>query len=421
MKILKSSLWLLICLVSCKSLLAQDSLTYEVLKPLTYSFQIKDGVLSGPGASFLGAEIRKAQYTMLGEYHGSKRISELTEALIPVMDSAGYKTMVLEVGPASAKLLNDAIKQPEQTTQVLHQLNDKYALVEEDGYVNTPIPFFSNIEDAAFLTRAKERDWNVLGIDQEFIYGFAMLLDEMYKNLSAASQSKHKQIYEAASDSMKIYYQDDFKDKRRFAKAVTASTTIDEFLTKMSSTASNLPIIDAFKKSLHIYHLYATRQWFENNSTRIKYMKAMLHKGLTDSAFDLQKDKLFIKMGGIHLARGFSNLSLYEVGNTLSELAAYYGNSTLNISFGSRFYMENDTLVDELQSTSRYAKRYKDLNQMGKADEWVVIDLRPLIKGYYYRPRKYLFNKWIAENVQQYDLLIIPKTEMDPTPNYSSQ
>ena len=123
-------------------------------------------------------------------------------------------------------------------------------------------------------------------------------------------------------------------------------------------------------------------------------------------------------MGGYHLSRGFSPLALYEVGNTLSELAAYHGNESLNIGFSSRFFLSDWTLQDYLQSDRPYHKRYKDLIQMGKKNEWVVIDLRPLIKGHYYHPVKYRFNKYVEDLVKRYDLLIIPKQDRHPTPNY---
>ena len=92
-------------------------MTIEQLLPLTKPFDIQQGELTGEGASFLKNVMSKAQYTMLGEYHGSFRISEFTKAIVPYLDSQGYKTMILEVGPITGNLLNaehnDHIQKPQ--------------------------------------------------------------------------------------------------------------------------------------------------------------------------------------------------------------------------------------------------------------------------------------------------------------------
>ncbi|MEM1320743.1 MAG: hypothetical protein AAGG75_10840 [Bacteroidota bacterium] len=400
------------------NLKAQDSLTFAQLEPLTYSFNIENGKMTGEGATFLTEELSKAQFTMLGEYHGSKRISEFTEALIPLLDQAQYKTMVLEVGPITGELLNTM---DVETEEALKEVHEKYMLKEEDGYVNTPFPFFDHTEDAAFLTAAKKRGWQILGIDQEFYHSTVMLADKMYENLSDNLKGQHKALHQEVVDSLNLYYVNDLKEIRKFSIVVQHSPLIKTFLDKMSATQSeNAAIAEAFRASINIYYLYATRQWFENNQTRIKYMKKQLREGLAKKNFNIHEDKLLIKMGGYHLSKGFSPLGLYEVGNTLNELAEFNGHTSLNIAFSNRFYMENDTLVDVLVSGNKYQKRYKDFDQMGKKEEWVVIDLRPMVKGHYYRPVKYKFNKYIESFVKRYDLVVIPKTEMDPTPVYKT-
>lgn len=68
---------------------SQDSLTIAQLEPITYAFNIEKGVLTGEGAEFLIKEMSISQYVMIGEYHGSYRISEFTSSIIPIFDSLG--------------------------------------------------------------------------------------------------------------------------------------------------------------------------------------------------------------------------------------------------------------------------------------------------------------------------------------------
>lgn len=395
----------------------QDSLSIKQLAPITYTFNIENGVLKGKGAKFLIKEMTQAQFTMIGEYHGSMRISEFTKSIIPILDSVGYKTMVLEVGPISGQILNglnlDAQKE-------LRKINEKY-LIPEKNDTNLPIPFFENIEDAAFLVESKQYNWNVIGIDQEFMFGYKMLIDLTYDNLPNIKKSSYKEIFKQTSDSLTNYYKRYVEDNANLFEYIKSSKVLNEYFTKVSSEPKNIEIIKALKASNEIYWLFKNKQWFENNSTRVNYMKEQLRRQLTSNNFDLSKDKLLIKMGGFHLSKGFSPLRLYEVGNTLNEISEYYGNKSLNITFSSRYYVENNEVFDILNSDNEYFKNFRDLNQMGKENEWVVIDLRPLIKGHFYNPIKYKFNEHIEDLIKRYDLLIIPKTEISPIPNYRKE
>ncbi len=72
---MKLPLYLLLTLVSL-SIIGQDSTDLSYHKLDAYTFNIIDGQMFGNGATFLKAEMSKAQFTLFGEYHGSARISE---------------------------------------------------------------------------------------------------------------------------------------------------------------------------------------------------------------------------------------------------------------------------------------------------------------------------------------------------------
>lgn len=394
---------------------AQDSLTVAQLEPITYTFNVADGQLTGKGKTFLDQELANAQFTMIGEYHGSKRISEFTNAIIPVLNKNDYKAMALEVGPIVGRILN-SIKGDAATD--IKSIHNKYLTKESDEDIYTSFPFFDNKEDAAFLQTAKDYSWTVFGIDQEYYDSYVMLAEKMYNNLSKQAQKTHIELYNKTVSKLKQFYKDDLEDKQNLHVSLSKSKLYKEFISAMASESKNIEIIEALEKSSEIYLLNERKQWYENNAIRIKYMKSRLNDGLTKLNFNIAEDKLLIKMGGYHLSKGFSPLGLYEVGNTLNEIAEYHGNTALNIGFMSRFYLEEDIVKDNYKSDNIYYKNFKEIVQMGKKDEWIVIDLRRLIKGYFYYPKKYNLNKYIEDLVKRYDLLIIPKVEIAPTPNY---
>ncbi|MEY8848671.1 hypothetical protein AB9K26_07640 [Psychroserpens sp. XS_ASV72] len=394
---------------------AQDSLTIEQLKPFTYTFDVVDGEIVGEAKAFFEQEMAKAQFTMLGEYHGSKRISEFTTAIIPILDKMNYKTMALEVGPITGHQLHQ-MESP--VTSKINQMHKQYLTLDVDGDENLAFPFFSIKEDAKFLDRAKQFSWNVFGIDQEFYNAYVMLSDLMFENLSEKQKNDYKILHSEVKEQLYEFYKNDDNDVENFHVALSQSNTFKDFLKAMQQVEENSPIIDAMHASSAIYLLYHHRKWYENNATRIKYMKSQLRQGLSNFGFDLSKDKLLIKMGSYHLGKGFSPLSLYEVGNTLNEIAAYHGNSALNIAFTSRFWENDNRVEDNLNSERQYFKNQRELLQMGQENQWVVIDLRQLIKGYFYHPKQYNFNPTIEKLVERYDLIVIPKTEVEGIPNY---
>ncbi len=396
---------------------AQDSLTVDILKPLSHTFIIEKGELKGSGISFLTKRLSKAQFTLLGEYHGSKNISEFTEAIIPHLDELGYHHLVLEVGPNTGAYLNTLPSDKQTVVTDLKNLNTKYFFQVGD-MENTPIPFFDKEEDAAFLGEAKERGWNIIGIDQEFVDGFLMQLDWMYANLGTEQQRQHSAQYSAVKDSIHRMYQDEHTKKISFTYSIKKSKFIQNYLKLMKNEQKNLPLVDAFEKSSEIYYLYATRKWYDNNRTRILYMKERLRLGLEAENFDISKDKLLVKMGSYHTSKGFSPLGFYEVGNTLNEIAEFYGNEAVSIGFMNRFEMTENGLEDALDLGYRYYDNHRNFYALGSKNDWVVIDLQPLREGYYYHPQKYKLNKYEEKMIQRFDILIITPTEYQSTNNY---
>lgn len=418
---LNKTYFLLAILCLCFNLSAQknrDSIKMEDLQPYTYHFDIVDGKFVGTGAEFLKKEAALHQYILLGEYHGSYRISEFTNALIPMLAAEDFNTFALEVGPISGKILSEFAEDATSTTKQLHDFNSKY-YVDEEGDYYCAIPFFEHQEDAQFLTQAAKHNWNLLGLDQEFIYGYEPLIDRMYQNVSTAEQQKQKAFYQEVKDSLMKFYALESSGDGDLAVLMHDSPLMKRFLDIFSSLHPENPAIkDAIVVTTKIYYYNATRRYLDCNSTRIDYMKKNLRAGFERINFDIKKDKMLLKMGSVHTARGFSWLSLFEIGNTLNELANFHGNTTLHLNFQSRFYEEEGKVVDALANPKSYGNRYKDLLQMAKADQWTIIDLRPLKYKFFYA-RKYLTSDMIRDIFEQHDLIIIPKKDIEPTLNFT--
>ena len=405
----------------CQTPAAQEKpgLSEKDLEKHVYYFEIADGKLTGDGARILIDEIGQSQYVLLGEYHGSLRISELTKAIVPVFHEAGFRTFALEIGPVSAEILSELSADSDRTINRLKNFNSDYSVVTARRKF-TPIPFFSNVEDAEFLAEARKRNWNLVGLDQEFSFGYQPLIEQIYKNLKPGKKQELKPLYEQVKNSINAFYKANINDGKSQYKAILESKEVNDFLESAAKdNLKNKRIAEAIKFTTEVYYLNddKIRKYYEANNRRVGYMKTNLAEGFARLKFDFKKDKMLLKMGAVHTGRGFSDLSLFEIGNTLSELAAFQGNRSLHVEFGSRYYVVNGREVDALDDKSGFLYRYQALLQMGRNDQWTVIDLRPLRQNVFYW-RQFKLDPIVLEIFKNQDLYIIAPTEKVPTPNY---
>lgn len=396
----------------------KPSLSEKDLAKNTHYFGIVKDTLVGEGADFLLAEMKKHQYVLLGEYHGSFQISTFTKAVIPLLDDAGFRNFGLEVGPVSADILSELSKDPSQTISKLNIFNSQFYQYA-DNRTYTAIPFFGSVEDAAFLAEAAKRKWNLIGLDQEFVYSYLPLLQRMYNNLEPEKRKKCTELYRGAVNAVTTAYSIDSSGGKGCFETIAESTGFRKFLDEVSvQNTPNQKIADAIRTTTDIYMKSAQRKYLEQNSNRVQYMKQNLAAAFAKNKFDLRKDKMLLKMGAVHTGRGFSPLSLFEIGNTLSELAEFNGNKSLHIGFNARFYVDSLKEIDELRDTTGFGYRFKALFQMAKKDKWTIIDLRPLRYNVFYS-RSYKLDEVVLEIFKNHDLYILPPLDIDPAPNFT--
>ena len=413
---MKNSLLILFVILS-QLAFGQDILSLEDIKSNYYKFTINNGHIEGNGAQFLLEEFSNSHVVMLGEYHMQKSISDFTKTIIPILNKNGYKYLGLEVGPTMGDYLN-TLSSPKVVSDI-KKVNKQYLIVDgEDTY--TPIPFFSNIEDAQFLEQAKKHGWNIFGVDQEYYDSYPFLFDIMFENLNSKRKVIHKNLYQSAKDSIDAFYLKEMNEGLSYVTLINESLLIFNFLKAMKEEKANLPIVEAFNKSVAIYKMNDDNKWYDNYQSRITYMKQLLRQKFKNEKFDITRDKLLIKMGRLHLSKGTSPYAFSELGNTLDELAAFSGVNALGIGFETRYYIENDSIVDQLDSDNKRIQNYKGFKQFGDKYEWVILDLRPMRKDFHWHPKqlKGKLNTYLQKLISNYDILIIPPAYDDGTPNY---
>ena len=395
---------------------APRPLSVEDLLPHTRYLDVKDGALIAlegepDGAMFLSDELERHTVVLLGEYHGSPGISHFTAAIVSELHELGCRNMVLETGPTGTKLLLEAARAATGAVAGLRAFNSSH-VIEGPTRSYLPVPFFASVEDAVFLGLAIDRDWSFFGIDQEYLYGLIPLVERAYNLLEDEDRADLRPSYDEALDALRRVYRESVAQNASPSAALAACAPLRDFLSAGAERSEPVEeLADDVLRSLEIYRLNTVAQYRASNRMRIEHMKHNLSRGLAARGLDLARDRLLVKMGAIHTGRGLSLLRLYEVGNTLSELAESRGRSSLHIYFTSRYRLDGGRLVDGLVGDPRYER----LRSLGRPDRWTIIDLRPLKSRIFYD--RLTTERFLGELFTQQDLVVIPPAEAPPTPN----
>ena len=393
----------------------KDSFSVDYLKRHALSFSIQNGKMTGEGSDFLNELISQNQFVVLGEYHGSSSISKFTEAILPELSKNGFNHFAIEVSPHSAKILEELSEQPSETSKNLFALNSKYYLKEMD---DTPIPFFSGKEDAAFLTKASELNFNLWGLDQEYYYSVDMLGDILLERKKGAKNYEEIAAVKNKLDSLYLA-EDKISESEpwgyRMFKNVLESSTTQQFFDYFNDDKAAQEIIAALKKSWDIYDRTDYRGGYSHGH-RISYMRNNFIENYQSAKEEFPK--VLIKVGGFHAGKSYAG-SVYDVGNLANEIAGQNGTGCLNIRFDSRFWEEEGETSDESETVKNRVK--KTFMQLGKMDEYVIVDLRPIAK----QMRQFSLNvpndvwfhtlKYLTEN---FDLVIINPLDKVVASNY---
>ncbi|WP_306643272.1 hypothetical protein [Sanyastnella coralliicola] len=394
------------------SCLAQrpDTVSIADIAPYVHTFNLENGKLKGEGADILISEIQESQFFLLGEYHYDSGISNLTEVLLPILADADYDHFAVEVGPYSAEKLTELGKE-KNIEEALHGFySDQLALTGRQ-----PIPFFSGKEDAAFFETALDEGFDIWGLDQEYLGGFLFLFDELWQ--SAYQPNDLLSEYEAARERIKQFYINNAEDdENEVYNQLLADERLIKLMNKLAKKSCNgEDRVDEILRSSEIY-----RDWkgdlMENLEGRAALMKEHFREYYQCTR--QREPKVFIKMGAMHTARGFTGNSCYELGNMVHELANMNGTNDLNVTFATRYYLDEETgeIGDNLTYESDWVRNMTPLLAQGQLDEWVLIDLRPIKKMWVNRERTMTYQlKYLLRN-NDYIIIMPPLPEV--TPNY---
>ncbi|WP_025664732.1 hypothetical protein [Aquimarina megaterium] len=401
---MRKSLFFVILLLigfTVKISFAQNNSSIDSIIQLNkYTFKIVNNELVGSGKDFLINEAKNSQFFMIGELHGNKETPKFTSAILKLLKPEGYNNFAVEIGPFSKKKLLSIIEQKNG----VDSLSKFYKKYNSNGLTN-PIPFFDGIDEVRMLEVALTNDYNIWGIDQEFVYAASFLFDDIFNkiNKSKNNSEDYENLYKKTQISLIKHLTT--KSKSKF-NLLLKDKNICEFISESKGIDKEITtLLIELEKSWKIY-AYGngpTKQYFESNNSRAIMMKHYFFDYYKKALLKESNPKMILKMGSMHTTYGKNPLTIYDIGNTLYELAILNNSKSFNLALAGRYYIRSSgEKIDRL----KYVPEYKKLFEHQKENMWTLLDLRPLKKAIYNGKIK-IDNKKFKNLLFRYDSILM--------------
>jgi hypothetical protein len=384
---------------------AQLKTELDYVKENTYYFEINKSNIEGKGAYILKKSIEESQFFILGEEHFTAKISEFTNAIIPILSGENYKYFVAEIGPNSATKISNIIKANESLYEFNSKVND---LVGE-----VPIPFFDGKEDEIFLKNAVDNGFEIWGIDQEYLTSQIFLIDEIY-NLS----NNKSELYSSYKQTKDYLIQETVKytknNKYKLFTELSNSSTVSQFFGNTEfSNIKIQKIISDLKDSWEVYRLREIKDFYSSIHKRLDIM----HSNFTDYYNKAIKTdtlpKAIIKIGGKHACKGKSLDNIFDIGNFIMELANFNRKkSTSALIFPSAYLNDDGSIESNIDKEDEAFIRPLIKEANGK---WILIDLKKIEE---YSWKNKIEHKSLKDYMYRFDYLILTPPSKLTTSNY---
>jgi len=367
-----------------------------------YGLGIRNGQLTGTGASVLKTAIAQSRFVLLGETHGLAEIARFAGAVCRLAESEGFHTLAIEEGPLAAAELERLARRTDARQQLAGLLK-RYP---------ESVNIYNEVEELEMLQQC--RGFGFWGINQEGLGAAGLMLDKI--------QETHPGP--ASSAAIRSLLQ---KNETANARARVSGRIGDLYMNSaddndLAAAAAALekdasPRARSLFKSFTLSH-EINRAWPAGADRRFRLMKSLFAADYAEAARTSgTQPKVLLKLGSFHTYRGFNPAHQSSVGNYLAEFADANGAESLHISvmpvkYTQRIYPRIGEPARERafnlndDPSSRYLQ---PILANALESDWTLIDLRPLRQALREAPT--MANPQLSNLIFGMDLLlVIPET-----------
>lgn len=273
---------------------SQDSIFSRLAKENLKLFSPHTDGFSGDGWDYINNKVEISQNILIGEDHFSNEIPLFIKA---VSDISKFDNFYIEVDPYTTKLLGNSFKLTKEGRETF-----------QNKYKNL-LSFYSLKPEYDLLEHIMNSGTNLLGSDQIVMYDDQLIFEDL---LRRTQNTQAIPIYKYIVEQLKRYYEDFLKNTKN---PMTMYFMSSDFLIQLDKleeldlSEEEVKIIKDMRMSVSIY----------KEQDHYKRVKLILNQLMKD--YPKWKDaKNLFKYGANHMARGESFLTVYDLGNIVSNI-----------------------------------------------------------------------------------------------------
>ena len=344
-----------------------------------YSLTVRNGQLTGAGATVLRSAIAQSRFVLVGEYHGVAQTPEFVTAVCHAAGPQGFHTLAVEEGPLVAAELERWTQRPDGLAQLAAFTK---AFPESINIYNTREEF-EMLQQCAHVGQTEFRLW---GLNQEMYGAAGLILTRLLgRGVGKDARLAMQQLLRKNDDA--------------YTKAVQSGSIFDLFMIaaddKEFSSGTALLQKDGNREAQSLFwSLVESREInrtspanYDNARRRERLMKTLFAANYARATATAgAPPKVLLKFGALHGYRGLNPVHGSGIGNYIAEFAEGQGGQSLHIQLvavkGSQpihpkvgqpaqlrpFNLEEQAGARSLQPMFR--------NLL--ASDWTMFDLRPL-------------------------------------------
>ena len=351
----------------------QDSLLVEQLKEHIYVLDIvDDDRLQGEGLGILEDAIAQSQFTMIGEQHGIVEVNWFTEYLLHFAQGVGYQHLAIETDPFVAAKLESLA---DQDIDSLHSFINEYPFT---------IPFYDNPSGFQLLKKAlelnRQNESVFWGLDQVFMAAPRYLMNYLAHATDKESAKKLAEKYlQKGIDGISNAMQSG--DMRECLLFQLSEQDFEELHEAFEDNPECSRILREIETTREIYSHWLEGDMYANNRKRSLLMKRQFMEYYNQAKQKEVLPKVLFKFGSNHIYKGLTPVGVFDIGNTVSELAEINGSSSVHIritgiqgeSFNPLQGVQEFDHTDDIDSTVMTA-----VGERVEGHHWILIDFKAL-------------------------------------------
>ena len=364
---------------------SQDTLIQELLIDNTLQFNFNGKEFKGDGWDYIQNEVRESSNVLLGEDHFSNEIPLFTKA---IFDIKSFDNFFIEVDPYSAEIIVESIQDSINQKEFHENYKDLFS-------------FYALKPEFDLLEHIVKSGTNVLGADQIVAYADRLIFNNL-KNKSKNDTAR--QIYSDITEQSKLHLDAFLSDPRNPMYFMTAKFEHQlNMIDSLSISSEEKVIIEEIRKSISIYKS-------GGHTKRIQLIKHHLMKNYPA----WKNSQNLFKYGAMHMSRGESFLTIYDIGNMVANIAESSYEKSYHIMVigetgmkGAPFRTFPPSEVNIESGMMRDLKIFFDITT--SKEDWYLFNLLPIRQAVNSGEIK-IENITLTRVIKGYDsLVIIPK------------